>query len=280
MAKAVQIGGSQVGAYMHSPALGYFVHPLLNFDQLLNFDCVLSPGRGGQRYQEQVRFPGLPDEFRKPNCRVVGSASLKRIAREAKTATTRPGSVLYISNAFVASRRYFSHNVAPEIGHWRLQRAVAEACSRYDHIQLSVKLFRHPDAPNPLGDYLRDQGIQNCEIIDTGMLVEMIQGFDAFIVDYVITPVIETAATGRPLIVLEKQPFNVLSEEGRELLAARADLQHTEEGFIEAIHRHCQKDQALLDSFKPDPAFLREFGNVMEGTESADAYLDWMRSCG
>ncbi len=169
--------------------------------------------------------------------------------------------LMYVMSALAGDNHYLNYVYLPEVAYWRLQRRLVETIAAFSNVRLILKpplRERYPQLHSPLLTWVRAQDLPQVEIVPNRPLTDCADLADAFIVDSPSSPLIELAATDKPLILYIERSIYRLAPAAEALLRRRTHFADSEAMLLERLHEFCSTPSAWARG-PVDDAFLHEY---------------------
>lgn len=271
-AYAAREGGVPSAGLQHGGFYGTADYPILEYLELLGPDVFLCAGPGTASYlQRPAAVAATRVGDHRSRSEAVGLATLDALVSVHRRAGRRPETkrrVMYVPTNYYGDLRYFSYHSWPDIWYWRFQRKVILACTSFPDVRLMLKSVPNDLLHSPVEQWLRNNPVSNCEIIDIPFK-EALDLSDAFIIDCPTTALLEALTTDRPVIVMAHAAYLRYDAQAAELLRKRAILAATPDQFIAEIKAFLRRSDWSLP--KPvNDEFLMEYGTYLNDGKSAE----------
>lgn len=147
--------------------------------------------------------------------------------------------VMLVLNALVGDCRDLGYTTSPEIGYWRLTRAVINKLREKRDIEILVKppmRTRYPQMPNPIIDWILGSGFQEIRIVDDMPLKDCLGLADAYLVESPSTPLLQVIETGKPVLAYINQYDYLLQPDAADALRdCTAVFAQSEADFLDGL---------------------------------------------
>ena len=253
--------------------LGFSLLPKHERYDFAECDYFLCGGEGAERV------------FRKPSPQARWNPAVKRAkpvptgipwaselpTKVPKNTTVEPNSrrrIMLVLNALLGDCRDLGFVFPPETEYWRFTRKVIELLAEKLDVDIVIKpplRCRYPQMPNPLLDWIKDQRLHRVTVVGDTPLKDCLDLADAYILESPSTPLLQVAATNKPLLLYINRHDYLLDPEAAAALCDRAVVfAQTEAEFIEKLKSFL--DLPNWSTGLVNDRFLREFV-VGEATE-------------
>jgi hypothetical protein len=230
---------------------------------------------------------GAAEAFNRPSAQTHWNTSVKRaipvptgvpwIVSHMNSRLTKSGSqpsrkrVMVILNALLGDCRDNGFQFSPEIQYWRFTRRLVDRLIQETDLDIIVKpplKTRYPQMPNPLIDWLEERRFPNVNILYEVPLKDCLEQADAYIFESPSTPLLQIAATNKPILLYMNQDDYLLQSRAADALRARSIVfAETEKDFFEQLEEFLCRPVWNIDDV--DDTFLRDYAiGSGEGTAS------------
>lgn len=257
-------------SYHYSGFLGFSLLPKHERYDFAECDHFIAGGRGAAetfaqpapqtRWNPEVkRACPIPTGLGWLERRVPGAAPAER-------GCTRR--IMVVLNALLGDCRDLGYVFYPEIAYWRFKRRIIARLAREPDVEILIKpplVARYPQMPNPLLDWLAENGYANVEVMPDRPLAECLDEADAFILESPSTPLLVTVATDKPVAVYIDRSLYLFQQRAWDALSRRTMLlADTEDAFMQGLD-DLLNTKATWQA-PSDRTFLNDYADGGEGS--------------
>ena len=266
-------------SWQHGGA-GYCYHPIMPFIEFIGSDRHFVFGEGvAESYRTTVEKLGLKTS---PVFVDTGSASLDAFHRSVKRSPARPagGPVVYITTAYLQNWYTIPHPHDPsdcDEHLWQVQRRILDLAKIHPDKRFVIKFHSSQRNFEPVLSYIRDNGIDNIEIIIAEKTVQELTGMADFVIlDAISTAVLQVLTSDVPVFV-----YSALSENDPGVIAELKKRAYTSghpEEFIAYLEEYLQTRQ--VPGYPADVTnhdFLKLYGTDIHRLDSAETAAKKLR---